>query len=584
MSRMSFAVDADSISLKSIMKKDFLELQMRAISTANPNLNGSWFTKEALEDAIDDCKNKPILGYFNSDGDFESHNGTWKKDIETGLDYWDTQNGEQVLGLIRENDDIKVVDDEDGLSWLCLSCALWTQYNFKQVKRLIKDAKRAKENGGVTKNISVEIDIKEGEKMDNGVYRIDKFKLMGITILGSRKGKKVLPGIEDAALSIPEIIGSDFYEKQETAIRAAYARLDNNDGGDEEDVLKMDLLNKDLEQENIQPTTDPSEPTQFEEGAGAGEGEICPICGNNPCTCAKKEDEACDGGKPKDEESFEGQGNDDGKDDDKDDDGDKGDDDKGDEGKKDNKDEYAQEPTNTEEVRDVAWLIGNVSYNTDNINCTIGYYNYLIENEPDKAPHGAYIVSVLKRILNAETKVQGTLGGLLNKLAGEITEADEQYEAKLAQYENVDELIENYEKAVASVEELTANNNSLTQEKEQFSKDNEELKTRLEKYAHEEFMAQVDNLIKSVKLDEAVTKEIYEACTNGSLQDYNEVKTKVAFAVLEAQQNIENTENTQSLQSPVVNPDVQAAFEAKAEKGQKRDSWTIMREYRNKRS
>ena len=50
------------------MKKDFLELQMRAISTANPNLNGSWFTKEALVDAIDECKNKPILGYFNSDG------------------------------------------------------------------------------------------------------------------------------------------------------------------------------------------------------------------------------------------------------------------------------------------------------------------------------------------------------------------------------------------------------------------------------------------------------------------------------------------------------------------------------------
>ena len=245
--RLSFAVDADSVSLKSILKIDFLELQMRAISSANPNLNGSWFTKEALLDAVDSCKNKPILGYFNADGDFESHNGVWRKDVETGLDYWDTKDGEQVLGLIRETDDIKVVDGEDGLSWLCLSCALWTQYNFKQVKRLIKDAKKAKETGGVTKNISVEIDILEGEKQDNGVYRIDKFKLAGITILGSRKGKQVLPGIAGAALSIPEIIGSDFYAKQESAIRAAYARLDDNttdDGNNKGDVLEMnDKLN-----------------------------------------------------------------------------------------------------------------------------------------------------------------------------------------------------------------------------------------------------------------------------------------------------------------------------------------------------
>ena len=128
------------------------------------------------------------------------------------------------------------------------------QYNFKQVKRLIKDAKKAKETGGVTKNISVEIDILEGEKQDNGVYRIDKFKLAGITILGSRKGKQVLPGIAGAALSIPEIIGSDFYAKQESAIRAAYARLDDNttdDGNNKGDVLEMnDKLN------NVQPMID----------------------------------------------------------------------------------------------------------------------------------------------------------------------------------------------------------------------------------------------------------------------------------------------------------------------------------------
>ena len=569
--RLSFAVDADSVSLKSILKKDFLELQMRAISSANPNLNGSWFTKEALLDAVDSCKNKPILGYFNADGDFESHNGVWRKDVETGLDYWDTKDGEQVLGLIRDSDDIKVVDGEDGLSWLCLSCALWTQYNFKQVKRLIKDAKKAKETGGVTKNISVEIDILEGEKQDNGVYRIDKFKLAGITILGSRKGKQVLPGIADAALSIPEIVGSDFYAKQESAIRAAYARLDDNttDGG----KIKEDVLAMNDELNNVQPTTDiqpnPENPeenapkTQFE-----GE-EVCPECGKNPCECAKDPEQECGHCATKCEEG-----------DEHDDDDDEGDDHEGDKGGEGNPEEdYDAGEPNPDEIKDVAWLISNLSYGFSEIDCSINYYEFLMENHPERAPHGDYIISVLKRIRNYYTKIEGTIGGLLAKIAGEITEADEQYEAKLAKYENVEELIENYEKEISDNATLTETNDNLKASIDIYEKENNELKGRLDQYAHDEFMTQVDSLMKSVQLDEEVAKAIYEACNNGSLHNYDEVKTKVALAVFEAQQITENIPQNKSLQSPVITPDTQAAFEAKAEKGQKRDSWTIMREH-----
>lgn len=569
--RLSFAVDADSVSLKSILKKDFLELQMRAISSANPNLNGSWFTKEALLDAVDSCKNKPILGYFNADGDFESHNGVWRKDVETGLDYWDTQDGEQVLGLIRDTDDIKVVDGEDGLSWLCLSCALWTQYNFKQVKRLIKDAKKAKETGGVTKNISVEIDILEGEKQDNGIYRIDKFKLAGITILGSRKGKQVLPGIADAALSIPEIVGSDFYAKQESAIRAAYARLDDNttDGGNtKEDVLAMnDELN------NVQPTTDiqpnPENPeenaptTQFEGG------DVCPECGKNPCECEAKGDPEHECGHCA-QEGEEGDDDDDGE-------GDDHEGDKGGAGKP--EEEYDAGEPNPDEIKDIAWLVSNLTYGFSEIDCSIHYYEFLMENYPEKAPHGDYIISVLKRMRNYYTKIEGTVGGLLAKIAGEITEADEQYEAKLTKYENVEELIENYEKEISDNATLAETNGNLQASVDTYEKENNELKGRLDKYAHEEFMTQVDALMKSVQLDEEVSKAIYEACNNGSLHTYDEVKTKVALAVFEAQQSNENIPQNTSLQSPVITPDTQAAFEAKAEKGQKRDSWTIMREH-----
>ena len=78
-----------------------------------------------MEKGINTFKNKPILGYFGNN-DFESHNGEYKNDPETGLDYWDTSGvkGERILGFIRSDDEVKIVDDENGLSWICLTCVL----------------------------------------------------------------------------------------------------------------------------------------------------------------------------------------------------------------------------------------------------------------------------------------------------------------------------------------------------------------------------------------------------------------------------------------------------------------------------
>ena len=87
--KMFLEVDASQIDIRQLLQKDFLELSMRAISSANPNRNNSWFTPEAMAKALPTFVNKPILGYFEN-GDFVSHNGTWGHDSETELDYWDT--------------------------------------------------------------------------------------------------------------------------------------------------------------------------------------------------------------------------------------------------------------------------------------------------------------------------------------------------------------------------------------------------------------------------------------------------------------------------------------------------------------
>ena len=283
--KMFLEVDASQIDIRQLLQKDFLELSMRAISSANPNRNNSWFTPQAMAKALPTFINKPILGYFEND-DFVSHNGTWGHDSETELDYWDTlgQKGERILGIVRESDTVSIVQDKDGLSWITFTCALWTQYSFKQVKRLIKDAKRAQKRGGTTKNISVEVDILDYEMLPNGVMKINDFNLVGVTILGSRNGVPVEPGIENAELSVVDVMGREIYAHQAETLRLAYAKLDGPaaEQKEENQVEKKDQVSE-------------SEVAAFEDASDQPENEVCPECGKNPCECEKAPapDEEC---------------------------------------------------------------------------------------------------------------------------------------------------------------------------------------------------------------------------------------------------------------------------------------------------
>jgi len=96
---------------------------------------------------------------------------------------------------------------------------LWTQYGFRQIKRLLKDKH---------KKVSVEVDVLEYHMDDHGIKHIDKFNLIGITILGSRNGQPVKEGINNAHLSVLAQIKDDdpIYNKQREALCFAYQKLD----------------------------------------------------------------------------------------------------------------------------------------------------------------------------------------------------------------------------------------------------------------------------------------------------------------------------------------------------------------------
>lgn len=579
--KLSFDIGADQIDIKPILKKDFLELKIKAISTANPNRNNSWFTKQSMVDSKDTFKNKPILGYFEN-GDFVSHNGEWKKDPDTGMDYWDTlgQKGERILGVIRSEDDVEIVDDNKGLSWLCCSCALWTQYSYKQVKRLLQDAKRAKKTGESAKNISVEVEITDYESLENGVIKINKFNLIGITILGSRNGVKVEPGIEDAELSVVDIMGKDLYERQMQGLRLAYERLDGSDINKEEfsnvilDEVQNENAVENIANENTENTLNADSNTENAENVD-GTTLVEQHAENHEehfeSTTENTSESNDNSNGESTNESFSDNSSNDSESDGENGEGSENADTDNDnppaEGDGDNPVAQMCGDENRDPICDISWLIGDASWNIERYQNAIDYYESHDVNGKD------YILPVLHRLQAQERANEAELAGLLAKLAEGYTADEVAYEEQLAEHCDCKELYKENCELHAKCEQLEATNTTL----EATNKENAE---KLSAYAHEEFLKKADKLLKSAKVDGELYDKFYAECEKGEINSVEDLKTKVALNMFDSTIKVEETA---TLDTPIIPVDPKAAFSGKAEKSTRSNSpWANVEEYTNK--
>ena len=611
--KLSFAVDAGQIDIKPLLKKEFLELTMRAISTANPNRNKSWITRESMEASLDTFKNKPILGYFEN-GDFVSHNGEWKEDPETDLDYWDTLTGkgERPLGLIRSEDEVKIVDDEKtGLSWIVLTCALWTQYGYKQVKRLLQDAKRAKKQGGPTKNISVEVDITDYEMLPNGVMKINAFNLVGITILGSRNGVKVEPGIADAELSVVDIMGTDLYERQMKSLRLAYEKLDGSENK-KEDFSKME----EKVQENS-ALTEPTEPAKTEtEGTALEEGsqESAHFEENHADETSEPEEqheneesssaEPTEGqpehfeengeGKPEEgegqQESEHCEEKNDGEEDEDDDEDDEEGEGEGEEKKPEHEAEegvcpecgqnpcvcehkdaeqesvHENEEVSQDVVRDVNWLISNCSWNIDDLKCAIGYYE---ANENIQGRE--YILPVLRRLLAQAIANEKELAELMGKVAEDITPEEIQMQEQLCDHCDCKAEFAAYNELLAKFNDVNAECSTLKQEKAD--------KEAAEKHA--QFVKDAKVMIANAKFGAEVSASFEKACEDGTIASLDDLKTQIGIKLYEITSATEAPKETTSFDAPVSTPNT-SAFTEESGSNKKKSKWEALKEYTQK--
>lgn len=227
---LQFDLSSKQIKFKDILSKEFVELEIWAISDVDPNRNNSHFTYESLKKAVENgsMKNKPIVGFFENNN-FTTHEGHADYDLELDKEFWNTEKGERILGWIRESDPVELVE-KDGLHWVKFRCILCATYCYAQVKRLLKDRH---------KKVSVEITVHKSSKRDDGVLDILDFTLNGTTILGSKNGKEVLEGIPGAHLSILENLDTDALMAQKTALSFAYEKAFGADEDKSGDTAEM---------------------------------------------------------------------------------------------------------------------------------------------------------------------------------------------------------------------------------------------------------------------------------------------------------------------------------------------------------
>ena len=267
---MKFELDPKSVKFKEILNQDFLELEIKAISTANPNRNGSHFTLESLQKAIPTFYNKPILGSFSVDlDDFRAHESDLDYDSELDNIYYDytDANSETPLGLIRSSDKVEIYHEEaDGLDWIKLTCAIWVKYNYKQVKKLLKS-----KNG--YKKISVEVEVLDAEYDENGVEIIKEFIFDGLTILGD----KYETGIAGAKAKILDLFEDALFQKKQKALAFAYEAFDKANNSELQEKIEIPENQDSIYEEKAIVNEEPASEIEMDKEINQEGGEEVPM-------------------------------------------------------------------------------------------------------------------------------------------------------------------------------------------------------------------------------------------------------------------------------------------------------------------
>ena len=313
----------------SLNNPDFHLVKLRIMSSGE-NYNGSSFTIDSLNKAKDSVAYTPILANIveREDGELDANGHDidfeMKADYKGNVSFKETY-VERPVGVFLNNSTEIKYDEENDVNYIQAYGIIWKTYS-SMYDILKRDE---------VKDVSVEVEVINGQFRDDGYYEIQEYNILATTILGNGN----LPAIENSRIEFNFSQDNDYRSKLEQVdiLLQNFNKKGGGKGMDENKELEQEEF---VEEEAVEiPVIDEPQQEEFaeedeieedmacgnkkkkrcseedeeevEEDMACGnkkkkrcaedEEEVCPECGKpmSECECDKEEDMACGNKKKK---------------------------------------------------------------------------------------------------------------------------------------------------------------------------------------------------------------------------------------------------------------------------------------------
>ena len=263
----------------SLNNPDFHLVKLRIMSSGE-NYNGSSFTIDSLNKAKDSVSYTPILANIveREDGELDANGHDidfeMKADYKGNISFKETY-VERPVGVFLNNSTEIKYDEENDVNYIQAYGIIWKTYSS------IYDILKRDE----VKDVSVEVEVINGQFRDDGYYEIQEYNILATTILGNGN----LPAIENSRIEFNFSQDNDYRSKLEQVdiLLQNFNKKGGGKGMDENKELEQEFA----EEEAVEIPVIVDEPQQ-EEFAEEDEVEEDMACGNKKKKkCSAEEDE-----------------------------------------------------------------------------------------------------------------------------------------------------------------------------------------------------------------------------------------------------------------------------------------------------
>ena len=285
----------------SLNNPDFHLVKLRIMSSGE-NYNGSSFTIDSLNKAKDSVAYTPILANIveREDGELDANGHDvdfeMKADYKGNVSFKETY-VERPVGVFLNNSTEIKYDEENDVNYIQAYGIIWKTYS-SMYDILKRDE---------VKDVSVEIEVINGQFRDDGYYEIQEYNILATTILGNGN----LPAIENSRIEFNFSQDNDYRSKLEQVdiLLQNFNKKGGGKGMDENKELEQEFSEEEAVEIPVivdEPQQEFAEEDEVEEDMACGnkkkkrcseedDEEVCPECGKpmSECECDKEEEMAC---------------------------------------------------------------------------------------------------------------------------------------------------------------------------------------------------------------------------------------------------------------------------------------------------